>query len=68
MESFAIFLMIIAMVTTLVVLFTGLITYARGGSVNAKHGNKLMRWRVIAQAVAIGLFLLAVLLRGSGHG
>ncbi len=67
MESFAIILMIIAMAMTLVVLFTGLISFARGGKFNTKHGNKLMRWRVIAQAVAIGLFLLAVLLRGSGQ-
>lgn len=66
METFVIILMIIAMVTTLVVLFTGLISFARGGSFNAKHGNKLMRWRVLAQGIAIGLFLLAVLLKGSG--
>ncbi len=43
METFVIILMVIAMVTTLVVLFTGLISFARGGRFNAKHGNQLMR-------------------------
>lgn len=67
METIAIILMIIAMLVTLVVLFTGLIAYARGGSFNAKYGNKLMRWRVTAQGAAIGLFVIAMLLKGSGH-
>ncbi len=66
METFVIILMVIAMVTTLVVLFTGLISFARGGSANMARSNKYMRWRVMAQAIAIGLFLLAVLLKGSG--
>ncbi len=67
MEAFTIILMVIAMLITLVVLFAGLISFARGGEFNAKHGNKLMRWRVMAQGIAIGLFLLAVLMRGSGN-
>jgi len=67
METVAVILMIVAMVTTLAILFTGLIGYARHGSFNRKYGNKLMRWRVTAQGVAIGLFLLAVLLQGTGH-
>jgi len=52
--------MIVAMVTTLGVLFTGLIAMARGGEFNRKYSNALMRWRVIAQGVALLLFLLAV--------
>ncbi|GAB5470503.1 MAG: twin transmembrane helix small protein [Rhodospirillales bacterium] len=66
MESVAIFLMIVAMVVTLAVLFTGLISFARGGDFNRRNGNKLMRWRVMAQGAAIGLFLIAVLLKGTG--
>ncbi len=52
----------IAMLVTLGVLFSGLIVMARGGEVNRKHGNRLMRWRVIMQGTAvllIGLILLA---------
>ena len=51
----------IAMVVTLGVLFSGLITMARGGEFNRKHGNKLMRWRVIAQGCALLLFAIAIL-------
>ena len=51
----------LAMVITLGVLFAGLFTMGRGGEFNRKHGNKLMRWRVIAQGAALALFALAML-------
>ena len=51
----------IAMLVTLGVLFSGLITMARGGEFNRKHSNKLMRWRVIAQGVALLLFAIAIM-------
>lgn len=57
-------LVVIAMLITLGVLFTGLFSMARGGEFNAKYGNKLMRARVVAQAVAIALFALAMLASG----
>ncbi len=55
-------LLILAMLATLGVLFAGLFAMARGGEFNRKHGNRLMRWRVVLQGAAvllIGLFLLA---------
>ncbi len=52
----------IAMLVTLGVLFAGLVTMARGGEVNRKHGNRLMRWRVIAQGTALAIFAVAMLL------
>ena len=57
-------LVIIAMLMTLGVLFAGLITMARGGDFNRKHGNRLMRWRVMMQGVAILLFAIAMLMKG----
>jgi hypothetical protein len=60
------FLIVVAMLITLGVLFTGLIAMARGGEFNRKYGNKLMRLRVIAQGVAILLFGLAIMI-GSGQ-
>ena len=54
-------LLIIAMLMTLGVLFAGLITMARGPEYSRKYGNKLMRWRIIMQGIAILIFLLAVL-------
>jgi len=56
-------LMIIAMLLTLGVLFAGILTIGRGGEAGRQRSNKLMRWRVILQAVAIVCFILAILLR-----
>lgn len=59
-------LIVIAMLLTLGVLFSGLIVMARGGEVNRKYGNKLMRWRVILQGVALGLLALAFAIGAAG--
>jgi hypothetical protein len=37
----------------------------KGGETNARYGNKLMRWRVIMQGIALGLFALILLLKGA---
>ena len=57
-------LILVALVCVLVILATGVIGFARGGEFNRKHGNRMMRWRIIAQAVAVMLILAVVLLRG----
>ena len=49
----------IALVVTVGALVAGVVAMARGGSFNARWGNKLMRLRVLAQGVAVAL--LAVL-------
>lgn len=58
MSTFFFILMGIAMAMTLVILFTGLIAMARGGAFNDRWGNRLMRWRIMAQAIALILFLI----------
>ncbi|MEZ5648675.1 MAG: twin transmembrane helix small protein [Alphaproteobacteria bacterium] len=58
MSTFFFILMGIAMAMTLVILFTGLIAMARGGAFNERWGNRLMRWRILAQAIALALFLI----------
>ncbi|MDQ7079673.1 MAG: twin transmembrane helix small protein [Paracoccaceae bacterium] len=45
------------------VLLFGLGTFLKGGAFNRKYGNKIMRIRVAAQAIAILLILLFVLIR-----
>jgi len=60
------YLVIIAILIVLVVLVIGLGAFTKGGEFNRKYANKLMRYRIIAQAVAIGLILLFVALRKSG--
>jgi ABC-type Fe3+-siderophore transport system permease subunit len=57
-------LFMLALAITLGVLFAGLFVMARGGEVNRKYGNKLMRARVIAQGVAVLLFAAAMLIGG----
>ena len=48
-----------------VILAVGIGGFARGGEFNRNHGNRMMRWRIIAQAVAVMLILIFVWLRGN---
>jgi NADH:ubiquinone oxidoreductase subunit 6 (subunit J) len=64
MSGFMIVLLVIAMVATVGVLFLGLFSMARGGEFNARNSNKLMRARIVCQAVALALFALLMLLMG----
>ncbi len=64
MDGFVFGLLVAAMAATLVVLFAGLVSMARGGEFNRKHANMLMVWRVGLQATAVLLFLLLVLVLG----
>ena len=43
-------------------LFTGLVSMTKGGEFNQRYGNKLMRLRVILQALTIALFMTYILL------
>jgi len=54
-------LMGLAMLITLGVLGTGLFAMARGGAFNEKWSNKLMRYRIVAQGIALLFFALAML-------
>ncbi len=51
-------LLFVAMGLTLVVLFTGLVSMARGGEFNRKNSNRLMRLRVVFQVIAVLIFIL----------
>lgn len=48
------------------ILLVGIGSFAKGGEFNRKHANRLMRYRIIAQAVAVLLILLFVAIRGIG--
>ena len=43
---------------TVLVLFAGLFSMVRGGEFNRKYGNRLMRMRVLFQAIAIAILAL----------
>jgi hypothetical protein len=53
----------IAVLTVLVILMIGIGGFAKGGDFNKKHANRIMRYRIYAQAVAIALILLFVTVR-----
>ncbi len=56
----------IACLVVLGILLTGIGGFAKGGDFNRKHANKIMRWRIYAQFIAIGLILVFVLVRRGG--
>jgi hypothetical protein len=56
----------VACFIVLAILMTGIGGFARGGDFNRKHANRIMRYRIIAQAIAVALILGFVLLRGRG--
>jgi len=47
----------------LAILMVGIGGFAKGGEFNRKHANRIMRYRIGAQAVAIVLILLFVWFR-----
>lgn len=57
-------LVVLAVLAVLIVLMIGLGGFTTGGEFNRKYANKIMRWRIILQAVAVALIVLFVYLRG----
>ena len=57
-----------ACLLVLVILMIGIGGFAKGGDFNRKHANRIMRWRIIAQAIAIGLILVFVAFHKSRGG
>lgn len=56
-----------AVLAVLVILMVGVAGFAKGGDFNRKHANRIMRYRIGAQAVAIALILLFIFVRGGGN-
>ena len=54
----------LAVLAVTVILAVGIGGFAKGGEFNRHHGNRMMRWRLIAQAIAVALILIYVFLRG----
>lgn len=62
--SISLLLFALALLAVLVSLVVGLFAMARGREEDAKLSQKMMRMRVALQALALGLFILAVVFRG----
>lgn len=59
-------LMFVFMFATVAVLAIGIGGFGRGGAFNAKHGNKMMRLRILFQAIAVAMIVLYVFLKSKG--
>lgn len=55
---------IVAVAVVAGILMIGIGAFGKGGEFNKKHGNRMMRYRIAAQFVAVMLILGYVALRG----
>ncbi len=59
--------MVLAVAAVLIILMLGIGSFGKGGEFNRKNANKIMRWRIGAQLIAVILILIFVWLRGQGN-
>ena len=62
------YLIPISLVAVTVTLFIGLFALFRGGDFGRSHSNKLMRLRVVLQAIAVAVLVAAVWWRHNAGG
>lgn len=55
---------LVAMAAVVFILARGIGHFGKGGADAAKKSNKMMRWRIYAQFIAVVLVLLFVWIRG----
>lgn len=56
-------IVVLAVLAVVVVLMLGIGGFAKGGEFNKKYSNKLMRLRILMQAIAVVLILLYIYLK-----
>jgi len=59
-------IVVIAVFVVLAILMVGIGGFAKGGDFNRKHANRIMRYRIYAQAFAVVLIIAFVLIRRNG--
>ncbi len=57
----------IACLIVLAILMVGIGSFGKGGDFNRKHANRIMRWRLGAQFVAVILIVGFAYLRSGGN-
>ena len=57
-------LVLLAVLIVAGILLFGVGTFGKGGDFNKKYANRIMRWRIGAQFVAVALIMLFIYLRG----
>jgi len=66
MSGFVFFLIPIGLAATLIILGAGIFSLAKGGAFAKENANKLMRLRVLAQAVTVAIMMVFLWLAGRG--
>jgi len=67
MGSSPIFILaVLACLVVLIILMIGIGSFAKGGDFHRKHSNRLMRYRIAAQAVAVILIIGVAWMSGAG--
>ncbi|SHE92679.1 hypoxia induced protein [Litoreibacter halocynthiae] len=56
----------VACIAVLIILLIGIGGFAKGGDFNRKHANRIMRYRIAAQFIAVILILIFVFFRRMG--
>ena len=56
----------LACLTVVAILALGIGSFAKGGDFSRKNSNKLMRYRIYAQAVAVALLMAFLYFRSTG--
>ncbi len=59
-------IVVVAVLAVLVILMVGVGSFGLGGKFHDRNANRIMRWRIYAQAVAIVLILAYVYFRHGG--
>lgn len=63
MENPLFFLIIFTCLAVMIVLMVGIGGFSQGGNFNKKYANKIMRLRIILQAIAVILIIIFVYFR-----
>ena len=58
---------VLSMAAVAIILMIGIGGFGRGGEINRKYSNKLMRMRILAQFIAVVLILLFVWIARGGE-
>ena len=56
-------ILLVALVLVAVILAWGVLTMARGGEYNVKKSNRIMRYRIIFQAIALLVIMVLIWMR-----
>lgn len=58
------FIPVLAVLAVAVILLFGIGSFAKGGEFNKRNANKIMRMRIVAQAIAVVIILIFVATKG----